>query len=319
MIRFLIGLVACLIATNSMQGLAGDEDPIRKKLDKAKAAYVTSREKYSKDVATYFDNREKEAEGGGITKVDEVKAERAAFDQSGDLPPDAPDKLRNKLDSARSVLAGAFEQADRNYTKVKMFDQARDVVSELRQFLHDRDAPWVKLFNGKNTTGWHVSEGTKSTWQVQNNGTLSGNGGLGYLITDRNDYANFRLRVEAMLLGDGEDSGICFRVQNPQVTHAYEANIHNGRAGDESMGTLGMFLPNGGVVGFGKKGRDVPAGQWFTMEVRVEGNQFTTWVNGEKACEAGDPEKRLHGGPIALQQWTGTVSFRKVEIKELPN
>jgi hypothetical protein len=84
------------------------------------------------------------------------------------------------------------------------------------------------------------------------------------------------------------------------------------------MGTLGLFRPAGGNVVFAAKGLDVPAGQWFTMEVLVKENRFTVWVDGKKACEGEDPENRLRRGAIALQQNKGVVSFRKVEIKELP-
>ena len=58
--------------------------------------------------------------------------------------------------------------------------------------------------NGKDIQGWHVSEGATATWRVKD-GTLIGSGDFGYLITDRTDFRNFRLRIEAML-GAGGDS-----------------------------------------------------------------------------------------------------------------
>jgi hypothetical protein len=319
MARYLIGLVVCFVVANGSQLLAAD-DPIKAKLDKAKAAYQASLEQYREAVARYFDKQEEASRNDGNKKrLDQIKAERTAFQETGDLPRTTPGELKRKLAPARSALESAYTAAVCEYTKASKDDMATAVENELEQFKHDGDAPWVELFNSKDVKGWHASEGTRATWRVTG-GTLVGNGALGYQITDREDYVNFRLRVEAKLLGVDADSGMCFRVQDPRVANAYEANIHNGRPGDGAMGTLGLFRPaaaGGGVV-FAAKGQDVPAGQWFTMEVLVKGNRFTTWVDTKKACESEDPENRLRRGAIALQQNTGVVSFRKVEIKELP-
>jgi hypothetical protein len=312
MARYLIGLVVCFVVANGSQLLAAD-DPIKAKLDKAKAAYKASLEQYRDAVAKYFDKQEEASRKEGNKKLlDQIKAERTAFQETGDLPRTAPGELKRKLAPARSALESADTAAVREYTKARKDDMATAVEKELEQFKHDGDAPWVELFNSKDVKGWHASEGTRATWRVTG-GTLVGNGAIGYLITDREDYVNFRLRVETKLLGVDADSGLCFRVQDPRVANAYEANIHNGRPGDGAMGTLGLFR-----VVFAPKGQDVSAGQWFTMEVLVKGNRFTTWVDAKKACESEDPENRLRRGAIALQQNTGVVSFRKVEIKELP-
>jgi len=163
--------------------------------------------------------------------LDQIKAERTAFQETADLPRTAPGELKRKLAPARSALESAYTAAVREYTKASKDDMANAVERELEQFKHDGDAPWVELFNTKDVKGWHTSEGTKATWRVTG-GALVGNGALGYQITDREDYVNFRLRVEAKLLGVDADSGLCFRVQDPRVANAYEANIHNGRPGD---------------------------------------------------------------------------------------
>jgi len=316
--RLAISLITCFLVANGCPEFAADDDPIKARFDQAKAAYKVVREQYREAVKNYFDKREEAARKEGNKKLlDQIKAERTAFQDKGDLPRAAPGELKRKLVPARSSMELAYAAAVREYTKAKKDDEAAAVEKEFQQFKKDGDATWVVLFNGKNTKGWHSSEGTRASWQVKG-GTLTGTGALGYLISDRNDYTNCRLWVEAMLLGEDADSGLCFRVQDPRCAHAYESNIHNGRPGEGSMGTLGLFRPSGGNVVFATKGQDVPAGRWFTMEVLVEGNRFTTWVNGKKACEAEDPENRLARGAIALQQNTGVVSFRKVEIKELP-
>jgi formylglycine-generating enzyme required for sulfatase activity len=179
---------------------------------------------------------------------------------------------------------------------------------------HDAEG-FVPLFNGKDTQGWHASEGTKASWRVEG-GTLIGSGEFGYLITDRSDYENFRLRIEAKL-GAGGDSGLCFRVQDPRTARAYEAQIGSGRPGMAHTGSF-VILDGRGAPILAHAPQTVPPGQWFTMEVLAEGNRFTIWVDGQQTAQYEDKERRYARGAIAVQQIGpgSEVSFRKIEIKE---
>jgi hypothetical protein len=71
-----------------------------------------------------------------------------------------------------------------------------------------------------------------------------------------------------------------------------------------------------------------PAGQWNSLEVTVRGETLRARVNGESVLDTKlDPSAKsgtvVPGlerakGRIGLQRHTGTVRFRKIEIKELP-
>src|SRR5919204_474003 len=67
-------------------------------------------------------------------------------------------------------------------------------------FADARTAPgnFVPLFNGKDLTGWKTHPDQPGDWRVEN-GVLIGRGPLSHLFSERGDYENFHLRVEAKI------------------------------------------------------------------------------------------------------------------------
>lgn len=111
------------------------EDPIKVKLDKAKADYEVALDKFRTGVGEYFDKREGTARKSGKKKaVDEIKAERAAFQEKDELPEAAPANLKQKKVSARKSLEEAYDKAIAEYTKAKLDKEASDVEKELEAF-----------------------------------------------------------------------------------------------------------------------------------------------------------------------------------------
>ena len=92
---------------------------------------------------------------------------------------------------------------------------------------------FVPLFNGKNLTGWKTHPDQRGNWRVEN-GVLVGSGPdvTSHLYTERDDYKDFWLRVEARL-NDGGNSGVYFRCPfgpalpagNPRWLLGYNAKI----------------------------------------------------------------------------------------------
>jgi hypothetical protein len=87
---------------------------------------------------------------------------------------------------------------------------------------------------------------------------------------------------------------------------------------------------NGAIYGF--KGPDKvatrPSGEWQTVEATIIGNRITVILNGVKIHDNVECDKatgsEIDGnvkepGPIFLQGDHGTVSFRNIRLKELPN
>ena len=178
---------------------------------------------------------------------------------------------------------------------------------------------WVQLFNGKDLAGW-VMHGDKSVWIAQD-GMIVGKGArLGYLATERTDFENFHLRVEARIHKGGK-SGISFRGQ-PQDNlprPGYEAEISAG-AQYQNTGSLWCRRkpPEAANVIYQEGKELAPPDSWFTLEIIAEGNRIVTRVNGQQAANVIDNTFRR--GPIELQIWGDSclVQFKKIEIKELP-
>ena len=133
----------------------------------------------------------------------------------------------------------------------------------------DQSEGFVQLFNGKDLTGWRIhpkpsgnitevikveSDGkvtgfdgklkdgkTVHLWRVED-GVLIGSGPASHLFTERDDYADFVYRVEAMI-NDHGNSGQYFRTKfGPGFPLGYEAQI-NATHGDRIR--TGSLYPDG--------------------------------------------------------------------------
>ena len=98
-------------------------------------------------------------------------------------------------------------------------------------------AGFQALFNGKDLSGWKVHPKQPGNWHVAN-GVLIGSGpALSHLYTERGDFADFHLRVEARF-NKGGTSGVYLRCpfgpslpssDDPKWPDGFEATINNAR------------------------------------------------------------------------------------------
>jgi hypothetical protein len=174
---------------------------------------------------------------------------------------------------------------------------------------------FVPLFNGKDLTGWKVYPDGTGQWKVENGAVVS-SGPPSHLFTERGDYHNFHLRLEA-LINIGGDSGVFFRSEfGPGVPEGYEAQIDVTPRVRIKTGSL--YLPGVPEVLVNKQLHK--PNEWFTQEVIAEGNHIIIKVNDQTTVDWRDPKNSYARGHIALQQeHPGTVvKFRKIEVLELP-
>lgn len=135
MIRWWVVCLACVVSSFVSTLWAADDDPVRIKLDKAKVIFAADMDKYRAAVGASFDKREEGARKKGDKKlVDQIKAERHAFEEKGKLPNAAPAAVKSQLTSARSSLEAAYKSAIREYTKAKRDDEAAVVEQEFEEF-----------------------------------------------------------------------------------------------------------------------------------------------------------------------------------------
>lgn len=176
----------------------------------------------------------------------------------------------------------------------------------------------TKLFNGKNLKGWTI-HGTEK-WYVEKGELICESGpdkAYGYLVSDR-DFKNFELTVEFKQESNG-NSGVFFHcsIEGTKISgwQAEVAPLNHSTGGVyESYGRGWLIKPDPAKDKFLKEG------EWNTMVVRMNGNQVTTWLNGQQMIELQDEKIGSATGKIALQIHDGggvKVRWRKVEIKEL--
>jgi hypothetical protein len=130
-----ISVLACLIGAAVAASGDDDKDPIREKLFAAKVAYDKEMSQIRGLMGDWLDKREESARKAGDRKlVDQVKSDRRAFDEDGDIPKNAPTGLAPRQDKAKKTLEAAYSEAVKAYTKAKQDDRAAVVEKELLEF-----------------------------------------------------------------------------------------------------------------------------------------------------------------------------------------
>lgn len=176
----------------------------------------------------------------------------------------------------------------------------------------------VKLFNGKDLTGWTVY-GTEK-WYVDKGELVCESGPdkqYGYFATE-NQYKDFELTLMFKQESNG-NSGVFFHCSVDGTTVAgWQAEVAplNSHTGGiyESYGRGWLIQPDASKEKFLKEG------QWNEMKVRVVGNVVTTWLNGEQMITLTDDKIGSKTGKIALQIHDGggvKVRWKNIKLKEL--
>jgi hypothetical protein len=171
---------------------------------------------------------------------------------------------------------------------------------------------WTTLIDGTKGMDNFTVAGGQADWAAVDGAIQATKGGTtpSYLVS-KDSYKDFTIRVE-FWASDNANSGVFLRCQNPRdITdeNCYEANIFDQRP-DPSYGT-------GAIVKVAKAPNPMPkaGGKWNTYEITVQGKQLVLTLNGVKTVDVED--SKLASGPIALQWGSGTIKFRKVEIRSL--
>src|SRR5262249_51642284 len=126
--------------------------------------------------------------------------------------------ILKELASRPDALAGLGRRSGRigfqSHTGFVWFRNIRvkELLPEAPKAAELKLAPsgFVPLFNGKDLTGWKPHPGQPGNWRVEN-GVLFGWGAQGsHLYSERGDYKDFYLRIEARI-NDGGDGGVFLR------------------------------------------------------------------------------------------------------------
>jgi len=174
------------------------------------------------------------------------------------------------------------------------------------------------IFNGKDTTGWHLRNPSgHNSWKVEHgvlkNIVNKGEHGTD-LVTDQK-FQNFTVKYDYMVPNDS-NSGFYLRGR-------YEIQI----LGDYASGKASKTC-NGSLYNFKAPDKFVskPGGEWQSVEASIIGNKITVIQNGVKTHDNVEVTRGTGGeldnnqdqpGAIFLQGDHGTVWFRNIRVKEL--
>jgi Domain of Unknown Function (DUF1080) len=187
---------------------------------------------------------------------------------------------------------------------------------------------WFKLFNGKDLTGWKVSEDNPDTFQVVD-GKIVVHGPQAHLYYDgpvnEANFKNFEWKCE-ILTKPHANSGMYFHTKYQPTgwpAHGIEAQVNNTHPDPRKTGSL---YKASDVM------NDSPAkdNEWFTQHVIVNGRHIIVKINGKVIndhVEPEDPQRDagwegnvLSSGTFALQGHDpeSEVYYRSVLVKPLP-
>jgi len=187
---------------------------------------------------------------------------------------------------------------------------------------------FVPLLNGKDLSGWKDALNNGSEWKVVD-GVLEGRGGgegnPAVLVTQRQNYANFRLRAKFHYLQDGWGWIELRRASVGETRNGYM--VHHGvwPTTDRWQIPIGSITKMnnyayGHGIGWAKQAEPAPAAveAWNTLDITAVKNRITTSVNGRVVGEYTDPSGWYGSGEIALAiRGVSAAHFQEVMIEEL--
>jgi hypothetical protein len=192
------------------------------------------------------------------------------------------------------------------------------------------DAGEIRLFNGKDFTGWtyHLNDPNvkmEEVWSIDpSEGILICKGRPAGYIRTVDDYTNYVLRLEWRfnpVTKRAGNSGVLLRVVGPDKVwpRSVEAQLQSGAAGD-------FWLIDGSPLDTPKERVDPraarhrlrthtnekPIGEWNEYEITCDGGKVTLKVNGEVLNEGTNAEEIP--GKIALQSEGSEIHFRNIRL-----
>jgi hypothetical protein len=187
---------------------------------------------------------------------------------------------------------------------------------------------WYSLFNGKDFTGWKVSQDNPDSFKVVD-GHIVAHGERAHLYyagpVNNAKFKNFEWKCEIMTKPNA-NSGMYFHTKYQREgwpTTGIEVQVNNSHTDERRTGSIYRLKD---VM------NDSPAkdNEWFTQHVIVQGDKITVKVNDkvvneytvpkELKREEGWEKNILSAGTFALQAHDpgSEVHYRKILVKPLP-
>ncbi len=188
-----------------------------------------------------------------------------------------------------------------------------------------KDENWIKLFNGKDLTGWKAT-GKMEVWGAEKGVIFCQGGGGGWLMTEK-EYGDFELRLEyKMPKGGNSGVGIRSPLQGDPAYVGMEIQLID----DVNWGKLESWQHTGSIYNVvpAAKIANKEIGEWNDMRIVAKGRRILVEQNGTKLVDANlddyvkEHAKRHPGilrekGHIGFQSYNKRVEFRNIRLREL--
>ena len=189
------------------------------------------------------------------------------------------------------------------------------------------EAGFKPLFDGKSFDGW---EGNMKFFRIEDSAIVAGNlrekiPNNEFLCT-KQKYENFELRLDAKLIGQGDNAGVQFRserIPNHHEVIGYQCDIGLvgkdrsiwGALYDESRRKKFLAEPPADSI------KQVNQGEWNNLRIIAKDKSIQIYVNGTKTVDYTEQEKEIaKTGIIGLQIHSGPPAeawYRNIRIKAL--
>ncbi len=203
---------------------------------------------------------------------------------------------------------------------------------------------FVDLFNGKDLSGWTISEEHPDSYSVKD-GLMIVKGGRSHIFYSGDvagaDFKNFEVKVRAKTF-PGANSGFYIHTKYQAEgwpDHGYECQVNSTHKDPKKTGSL-YGVKNIIVLKEGQKepkgDNDVretaPStdGEWFDYHITVQGRRILVKVNGQVTVDYTEPEggpetttnfknRRLSTGTFAIQAHDpdSEVHYQHIRVKVL--
>ncbi len=184
---------------------------------------------------------------------------------------------------------------------------------------------FVKLFDGRTLEGW---EGNLNVFRVQDGAIVAGSLEKpiphNEFLCTKKQYGDFELRLQAKLVGAGDNAGIQFRsrrIPNHHEVIGYQCDMGSA-FGRKIWGALYDESRRRKVLAEGDQQQvlaTLKADDWNEFVIRCQGNHIQIWLNGQQTVDYTETDDVARSGIIGLQVHGGKPAeawYRHIRIRE---
>ncbi|EPR65113.1 putative secreted glycosyl hydrolase [Cyclobacterium qasimii M12-11B] len=171
------------------------------------------------------------------------------------------------------------------------------------------------IFNGKTLKGWTVTPEDNIWWEVKDGNIHTENDPTktGSTLWTNKEYGDFIVELD-FLMGKGTvDSGVFLRTDKDQIQIGISGSLKRDMTGSPYIPGKSYPKEASGVKELLK------LNDWNTMKIKVEGQIYTVWLNGQEVVTY-QSENMPEKGPIGLQLHPSnemSIDFKNIKVGKL--